>query len=275
MSTRGAPSWTCPWCERVVPGRESRCHCGCDRAVAEARDKAAGEARSGGGAVLVIALVAVCGFALYAVARQRSKRIEAAALAESERLRASATPMARASGPALADGDLRERPPGYTPPAGWSPPRPRVEPLPAPLPSAKAADAASPPALSTMEEEWEKALALLDPRLEKIAMDTGSLQSSFYPFAARCLAPEAGGDTGTDGAWLSSLKNAPLLGGIQITETVPSVDCASARAVLRARASQVKSALRASEELARTSRVLPGHWRKLVATHQLEIWERY
>lgn len=259
-----------------MPGREIRCHCGCDRAVAEARDKAAGEAPSGGRAGLVIALVAVCGFVLYAAARQRSKSIEAAALAESERLTPSATPMARPSGPPPAYGDIGERAPGYTPPVGWISPPTRVEAAPAPLaPSAKPSDAKSPPALSTMEEEWEKALAVLEPRLQMIAMDTGSLQSSYYPFAARCLAPEAGGASGTDGSWLSSLKNAPLRGGIQFTESVASVDCRSARAILLLRASQVKSALSASEDLARTSRVLPGYWRKLVATHQLEIWERY
>jgi hypothetical protein len=275
MTTRGAPSWTCPWCERVVPGRESRCHCGCDRAAAAGTDKSAVEPRSGGGALLVIVLVAACGFALYAAKRQRSRSIEAAALAESGRQQSSATPMASPSAPGPGDGTLRERPPGYTPPVGWLPPRPRMEPVPAPLPSAKVADAASSPALTAMEQEWEKALAILDPRLEKIAMETDSLQSSYYPFAARCLAPEAGGATGTDGAWLSSLKNAPLVGGIQVTEMVPSVDCASARAALIARANRVKSALRASEDLARTSSVLPGHWRKLVATHQLEVWERY
>jgi hypothetical protein len=272
MSPRGAPSWTCPWCERVVPGRETRCHCGCDRAVAEAKDKdrgaGEGEGPIGGRALLVIALVAACGFVLYAAARQRSKSIEAAALAERQSLQPSARPIVPSKGPPPAYGDLRTGG-AYTPPTMWMSLPPVTAP-PAPIaPSPKTVEAS--PASSTMEDEWEKASTLLEPRLEKIAMDSSSLQSSYYPFAARCLAEDGG--SAVD--WLSSLKTAPVRGGIQFTETAGTIDCSSARARLLARANQVKSELSVVEELARTSRVLPGHWRKLVATHQLEIWDRY
>ena len=95
------------------------------------------------------------------------------------------------------------------PPPAWISPPPRAEAHPpAVAPSAKPAEAASPPALSALEEAWEKASALLEPRLEKIAMDSSSLESSYYPFAGLCLAPEGA----EAGSWLLSLKSAPYRG---------------------------------------------------------------
>jgi hypothetical protein len=280
MSARGAATWTCPWCERLVPAREARCHCGCDRAVAEAKDAAEGQGEGQGAgpivgrAALVIGLLAACGLVLFVAFRQRSRSLEAAALAERESLPPPSAPIVASTGPPPTYGDIRSGG-GYAPPAVWISAAPPVEVPAAPLaPSPKAAEAAS-PTTSTMEEEWEKASTLLEPRLQKMATDSRALEASYYPFAARCLAPDGGGSRGADGSWLSSLKSAPAVGGIQFTEAGGNVDCASARARLLAKANQVKSELSAAEELARTSRVLPGHWRKLVATHQLEIWDRY
>ena len=94
MRSRSVPSWTCPWCERVVPAREARCHCGCDRAVAEARDAseaAESEGVGGGRALLVVTLIGMCGLIFYAALRQRMRAEDAAAAAEIERRNAAAS----------------------------------------------------------------------------------------------------------------------------------------------------------------------------------------
>jgi hypothetical protein len=122
-----------------------------------------------------------------------------------------------------------------------------------------------------MEEEWAKASELLGPRLQKIATESSALESSYRSFASRCLAPDAAG--GAD--WLSALRTAPVMGGIQFDDPGGSIDCSSARARLLTRAGTVKSAFNAAEDLARTSSVLPGHWRKLVESHQLDVWDRF
>jgi hypothetical protein len=48
--------------------------------------------------------------------------------------------------------------------------------------------------------------------------------------------------------------------------------CEDERKTLIARASEVKGQFDDTERLARASGVLPGHWRKLLALHQLEVW---
>ena len=271
MSRRGAPSWTCPWCERVVPARETRCHCGCDRAVADAKEAAAssGTDDTGRRGLLVVALLAVCGLVAYAGFSLRAPG-NSAALTESQRLPPTAPPTAPPSGPPPTYGDLRTGG-GFTPPVYVSAPPPSVEPSPVVVaPSPKPSEAAS-PALSTMEEEWEKASELLEPRLEKIAKDSNALESSYYPFAGQCLPPGAGGSGA--GSWLFALKSAPLIEGVLFVDG--NIDCASARGRLVARADQIKSELNAAEEVGRVSRVLPGHWRKLLALHQLAAWDQY
>ena len=273
MRTRGAPSWTCPWCERVVPARETRCHCGCDRAVAEAKvasEAAESEGGVGGGrALLAILLVGMCGFIFYTALRQRRRAEDAAAAAESERRRSAAasTPPGSAGSP---DAAAPPMPQGYTPPAGWmsAPPRPAAPPLPIPSLSPKLTEGSPTP--SSMEEEWEKASALLEPPLQKIAAGTGALRASYERFAAQCLAPNP---TAIAGSWLEAMKNAPLRPGIQVVEG--GLDCLGSRETLVGRASQLRSALSTAADTGRTNRVLPGHWRKLMAAHQLEMLEQF
>jgi hypothetical protein len=269
ISTVRAASWTCPWCERLVPSRETKCHCGCDRAVAEAKvatDAAASEGFGGGHAMLALLLVGMCGFIFYTALRHRMEAEDAAAAARERR----GNPDVPASGRAGASPDTAAAllPPGYTPPAGWMSPPPRtLTPAAMPLSSPKAPEGS--PTRSSMEEEWEKASALLDPPLQKIAAGSGALQASYQQFASQCLAPNAAGS----GPWLETMRNAPLRGGIQVVEG--GLDCQAARETLMGRANQLRSELSAASDTARTNRVLPGHWRKLVAAHQLEAWEQF
>jgi hypothetical protein len=269
MRTRGAPSWTCPWCERVVPARETRCHCGCDRAVAEAKvasEAAESEGVGGGRVLLAILLVAMCGVVAYTALRQRMQAEDAAAAAELERRRnaAASTPTGSVVSP---DASAPPMPQGYTPPAGWvaALPRPAATPVPSPSPSPKGPEGSPTP--SSMEEEWEKASALLEPPLQKIAAGSGALQASYQRFASQCLDSAAA----SGGSWLEAMRNAPLRPGIQVVEG--GLDCVGARDTLVGRANQLRSEMSAAADSARTNGILPGHWRKLVAAHQLEMWE--
>jgi hypothetical protein len=269
MRTRGAPSWTCPWCERVVPARETRCHCGCDRAVAEAQVASAAveaEGVAGGRALLALLLVGMCGFIFYTALRHRMEAEDAAAAAASERHGAAGS-IPAAAVPAPDSAALL--PPGYTPPAAWMSPPPRTLAAVAAIPSSSPKPYEGSPSPSSMEEEWEKASTLLDPPLQKIAAGSGALQASYERFASQCLAPSAAGH----GPWLEAMKNAPLRPGIQVVEG--GLDCVAARETLMGRANQLRAELSTAADTARTNRVLPGHWRKLVAAHQLEAWEQF
>jgi hypothetical protein len=54
-----------------------------------------------------------------------------------------------------------------------------------------------------------------------------------------------------------------------------AMDCEFARRELVTRGNALKAELEAAERLARAHSVLPGHWRKLVETHRLDIWNAY
>jgi hypothetical protein len=123
---------------------------------------------------------------------------------------------------------------------------------------------------SSMEEEWEKASALLDPPLQKIAGDSGALQASYEQFASQCLDR---GTAGSGGSWLETMRSAPLRTGIHAGAGGP--DCVATRQTLVGRANELRAELSAAADTARTSHVLPGHWRKLVAAHQLDVWEQF
>jgi hypothetical protein len=268
MATRSAPSWTCPWCERLVPARETRCHCGCDRSVAEAKvasEAAESESVGGGRALLVLGLVAICGVVFYTALRQRMSAEDAAAAAASERRRNAAV----APGSAASAEPSPDPPPGYTPPAAWISAAPRapatVAVLPSPSPKSE-----GPPTASSMEEEWEKASALLEPPLQKIAGGSGALQASYERWASECLEASA---AGSGGSWLERMRSAPLRTGIQVMEG--GLDCVSERQSLVGRANQLRSELAVAADTARTNRVLPGHWRRLMAAHQLDVWEQF
>jgi hypothetical protein len=231
-----------------------------------ASEAAESEGVGGGRALLAVALVGICGFIFYTALRQRMQAEDAAAAAALERGRSAAA--STTPGSAASPDDSASMPPGYTPPAGWIPALPRPAATPAPSPSPSAGPEGSPKP-SSMEEEWEKATTLLEPPFQKIAAASGVLQASYQRFASQCLDPSAAGA----GSWLEAMRNAPLRPGIQVVEG--GLDCVGARETLVGRANQLRSELSVAADTARTHRVLPGHWRKLVAAHQLEMWEQF
>jgi hypothetical protein len=120
-----------------------------------------------------------------------------------------------------------------------------------------------------MEEAWGRATELLEPTLQKISADTAELHQRYAPFAQACLAAP-------DGNWLVAMRSGRLQpSGMPFIKYGMTVDCESARRELVARGNQLKGELDAAERLAHSSRVLPGHWRKLLETHELEIWDSY
>ena len=120
-----------------------------------------------------------------------------------------------------------------------------------------------------MEEEWAHASELLEPSLQKIEAETAELQQRSVRFAYTCLGSPPGN-------WLVAMKSAEFVKtGAPYSKYVGTMDCEFARRELVARGNVLKAELNTAEGLARTSRVLPGHWRKLVETHQLEIWDAY
>jgi hypothetical protein len=113
-------------------------------------------------------------------------------------------------------------------------------------------------------------VALLDLPLRKIAAETSVLELSYRRFADACLASPS-----ADNDWLTSLKTARLVPGVTLRENRATVDCETARANLVARADGLKSDLDGAEHLAQKSGVRPEHWRKLMAVHVLDVWDRY
>ena len=96
------------------------------------------------------------------------------------------------------------------------------------------------------EADWDRAVALLDLPLRRIAAETSVLELSYRPFAAACVAPEsrpASAGTGREGDWLASLKTARLLPGVTLREKGATVDCEGARRLLVTRADALKSEL--------------------------------
>jgi hypothetical protein len=128
------------------------------------------------------------------------------------------------------------------------------------------------------QADWDRAVALLDLPLRRIAAETSVLELSYRPFAAACVAPESGpASTGTarDGDWLATLKSARLLPGVTLREKGATVDCEGARRLLVRRADVLKSDLDAGARLAAANGVRPEQWRQLMATYSLEGWDRY
>jgi len=111
--------------------------------------------------------------------------------------------------------------------------------------------------------------AELDLPLRRIAAETSVLELDYHRFADPCVAPPVDRD------WLGSLKTARLLSGVTLREHGATVDCETARKSLVVRADALKSDLDAARNLAQTSGVRPEHWQKLMATHLLQVWERY
>jgi hypothetical protein len=270
-ATASAP-WTCTQCGRTVPAREPRCHCGLLRvesAGASRVDDGAGtSAGTLGRTLLVLLLVAAAGYGFYAAIQQREERIQAAAAAQQDRIRIETTP-AGGEGPRPAATTAPVLAPSpYTPPAGVALPSPRAETSPPVLKRPGPADDSS-PAPSSMEEAWARATDLLESPLQKVTAETAELQQQYAPFASSCLASP-------DANWLVAMKSGAFVrGGMPYSKFGVTVDCEFARRELVARGNVLKAELAAAESLAHSHRVLPGHWRKLLETHQLEIWDAY
>ena len=260
MNTAFAPAWTCPQCQRRVPGREPRCHCGFERASASPAGSfpvppplpPAGA--RGRGAVLLAALAAgLIGVLVYAAVPHEANP-EAAVRSRSEPIRGEAIYPALPRLPAAA----RSRPARAG--AGTA----------AGVPAANAARR-PPPSQASVE---------LDLLLRRIAADTSVLELSYRKFADPCLAPRKnpssiGLGSAPDREWLASLKTTPLLSGVTLRDHGATVDCETARRSLVARADALRSDLAAAEALAHTNGVRPECWHDVMVMHLLDVWERY
>ena len=270
--------WSCPQCGRTVPAREPRCHCGVLRTEAPAAvrgdrdEETAPSSSSFGWVALALALVAAAGFGLYTAARQREHDLQAAAAAEKERIRLQTAPVREGARPGEKVPRITAPIPDTFAGGAASPfpfPSPRAETAPPttkgrPVPAEDAS-----PSPSAMEEEWARARELLEPTLQKISAETGELHQRYAPFAQACLAAP-------DANWLFAMRNGRLVAsGARFIDNGPMVDCESTRRELVARGNQLKGEIDAAERLAHSSRVLPGHWRKLLETHELDIWDQY
>jgi hypothetical protein len=218
-----------------------------------------------GWVALALALVAAAGLGLHAAARQREQdRQAAAAAAENERIRLARpgekAPRITAPLPGTFAGGAASPFPFPSPRAETAPTTTKGRPVPA--------EEAS-PSPSAMEEEWARARELLEPTLQKISAETGELRQRYAPFAQACLAAP-------DANWLIAMRNGRLVAsGARFIDNGPMVDCESTRRDLVARGNRLKGEIDAAERLAHSSRVLPGHWRKLLETYELDIWDQY
>jgi hypothetical protein len=266
----GGSSWTCPQCQRRVPGREPFCHCGFARTSAAAAGRSVA-ARPGSPrpvqpwAVLVMALVAgLLGMVAYVAVRPRDPSLAADTPVLRPRLRGAVGYPALPPVAAVMVRHARRRGTAASAPA------PSVAKVPV------AAVPASRPALTSAQQEWARAMGLFDLPLRKIAADTSVLELSYRPFAEACVdSASFGRPPARPTDWLASLKTVALRSGVTVREKGATVDCATARQSLVTQANGLKSELDAAEKAAHTSGVLPGHWRKLLATHDLEVWDRY
>jgi hypothetical protein len=118
-----------------------------------------------------------------------------------------------------------------------------------------------------MEEAWTRATALLDRPLDGISSATRALEQDCTIFADACLSSSANCLTSVKSATIVA-GSAPFVGNLRI-------DCEAERRRLVARADAVKAQLDDAERQARVGGVLPGHWRRLLASHALELWDRY
>ena len=258
---RSAP-WDCPQCGRTVPAREPRCHCGVLRSESPAAHRADDTASSSGSfgrIALVMLFVAAAGYAFHTAAlRPRRPPVEAA----------SPPPLRESAPPETVPRVFVPSP--YTPPAGaFALPSPRAEAPPTTLQARSTPVDDAGPSPTSMEAEWARASELLEPSLQKIAAETAELQQRSGPFAYTCLGSPPGN-------WLVAMKSAEFVKtGAAYSRYVGTMDCELVRRQLVARGNVVKAELDTAEGLARTSRILPGHWRKLVEAHQLEVWYSY
>ena len=275
MRTPRSAPWTCPQCGRTVPARQPQCHCGVMWSESPAAHRAAegkgASSGSAGRALFVFALFAAAVYGLYAAAQKREQSLQAAEAAQRERLRLESN--SAGAGVAAPPETLPPAftPSTYTPPVGGGVgfPSPRAETAPATLKARPNAANAEEPSPTSMEEAWARASELLEAPLQKITAETAELQMRYAPFASTCLDSPAGN-------WLVAMRSGALVrGGPTYSRFGVNMDCEFARKQLVARGNTLKAELETAERLAHSHSVLPGHWRKLVADHQLDVWDAY
>ena len=273
MRTPRSVPWTCPQCGRTVPARQPQCHCGVmwseSPAAHRAAEGAGASSGSGGRALFVVALFAAAGYGLYAAAQKREQRLQAAEAARQERLRMEARAAGVAPPPETVPPAFT--PSTYTPPVGggFGFPSPRAEATPVTLKARPNTGNADEPSPTSLEEAWTRASELLEEPLQKITAETAELQMRYAPFASTCLDSPAGN-------WLIAMRSGALVrGGPTYSRFGVTMDCEFARKQLVARGNTLKAEMETAERLAHSHSVLPGHWRKLVAEHQLDIWDAY
>ena len=250
-----------------MPGREPVCYCGVTRSEAPAafRGEAEEPPRRGVSLLLVVVLVAASGLGVYAIMRMSEPRPPATLSPEA--LPSAVTP----SAPGAATG---ERPsseaPSRIPTTSPLAPAPLARPADAPAAAVRStpANVETSPSPTAMEEAWSRASALLDPPLQEVASATSALVQDCAVFAYACLSSTGGNCLRSMRSGTIVANNVPRLGGGR-------ADCDLERRRLIARADGVKAQLDEAEKQARAHGVLPGHWRRLVAAHGLEIWSEY
>jgi hypothetical protein len=257
LSAAVASPWTCPQCRRRVPGREPLCHCGFERARAAALAASAlprpSSPAAGGRRPVVLGAVLFVGVAsvlLYGAVR----RLDTVASAPR-----TVSPLARGPAtypllPALPAVKSRRR---------------RAAP-------AVTVTTLAPKPLTAAELDWNRAVALLDLPLRKVAAETSVLEVAYRTFAEACLA-SAAGSRGAERSpdWLASLKTARLLSGVTLRENGATVGCEGVRNRLVTRADALKSDLDATERMGQVGGLRAEHWRRLLEVYRLEDWTRY
>jgi hypothetical protein len=248
--TSAVPSWTCPQCRRRVPGREPLCHCGFSR----------GDATAVARSVLPVPPWAVPARGLAMAAALLAMGVVAAVVYS-----------------------MRPREPGVAAGTSTSGPHPQARlgypALPSlPTVTARRGRGAGPVSRSAGPRVAQPVtpLELLEPPLRSIAADTSVLEMSYRSFAGACVASSVDGrDHGSSDDWLATLKTAALRPGVTLRQGGLTVGCEAARQSLVARAGALKSLLDAAASTARASGLPEAEWRRLVAVHELGVWDRY
>ena len=274
MRTPKAGPWACPQCGRTVPARQPQCHCGVmwseSPAAHQAADGTGASPGSAGRALLVLALLAAAGYGLYAAAQKREQSLQAAEAAQQERQRLESKSAGAGVAPPTATPPAAFAPSTYTPPVGggFGFPSPRADATPPPS-KARPSPANGEDAPTSMEDAWARASELLEAPLQKITAETAELQMRYAPFASTCLDSPAGN-------WLVAMRSGSFVrSGPTYSRFGVTMDCEFARRELVARGNTLKAEMDTAERLAHSHSVLPGHWRKLVEAHQLDIWDSY
>jgi hypothetical protein len=271
-----------------VPNRAQECHCGFvrdpspSRERSDRRDQPVSTIQPARRRVVFVAgaiLVCVCGLALWTVTR-RQKQIRFSEGVEDQLRRETIDDtqlpvVDTESGPREVEpGPTDERDENHL---ASAPPGEQVTepPRPSPSPSAYAVTPGM-PTMTPENDERLRTIALLEARLIPIAKELSSLEVAYRVFAQACQSQRL--DDETENNWLVGLKRGPeksAVSGIPLTNRGASFDCAGSWKDLTNRVSGLKAELDQIAEQARQNRVLPGDWRKLLASHRLNHLQEY